>query len=115
MDLAIAQEEIGGYNPDRLLDVLRENFRLKNDTELARMLEVAPQVISKIRHRRVPLGAALLIRMHEVTGLNIMDLRYILGDRRRKFRFGYAQGRLKSADVLNASRATPRRLDASTV
>jgi hypothetical protein len=54
------------YNPNRLLDTLIENLRLKNDAALSRALEVAPPVISKIRHHRLPVGASLLIRMHEV-------------------------------------------------
>ena len=56
------------YNPNQLLDTLRERMKLKNDAALSRALEVAPPVISKIRHHRLPVGASLLIRMHEVTG-----------------------------------------------
>lgn len=74
------------YNPNRLLDTLTANLRLKNDAALARLLEVAPPVISKIRHLRLPVGASLLIRMHEVSDLSIRDLRYLMGDRRNKFR-----------------------------
>ena len=51
------------YNPNRLLDTLIENLRLKNDAALSRALEVAPPVISTIRHHRLPVGASLLIRM----------------------------------------------------
>ena len=81
------------YDPDRLLDTLIELKQLKNDAALARLLEVAPPVISKIRHRRLPVGASLLIRMHEETGLTIGDLRYLMGDRRKKFRLSDAQGK----------------------
>ena len=52
------------YNPDKLLDALLDRLVLKNDAALARALEVAPPVISKIRHRRLPVGASILIRMH---------------------------------------------------
>lgn len=74
------------YNPDALLDELQQRLRLKNDAALSRALEVAPPVISKIRHRRLPVGASLLIRMHEVCGMSIRDLRNLMGDRREKFR-----------------------------
>lgn len=84
------------YNPDRLLDALIEHLKLKNDAALSRALEVAPPVISKIRHRRLAVGAALLIRMHEVTELTISDLRYLMGDRRKKFRISDAHGKPKS-------------------
>ena len=86
MNAATDMGEIRDYNPDILLDVLMKNLRLKNDVALCRMLEVVPAVISKIRHRRLPVSAALLIRMHEISGHEITDLRYLMGDRRRKFR-----------------------------
>jgi Sec-independent protein translocase protein TatA len=70
-------------------------MQLKNDAALSRMLEVAPPVISKIRHHRLPVGASLLIRMHEVTGMSIRDLRDLMGDRRTKYRLSDAQGRPK--------------------
>lgn len=73
------------YNPNRLLDHLIETLRLKNDAALSQLLKVAPPVISKIRHRRLPLGASILIRMHEVSDLSIRDLRYLMGDRRERF------------------------------
>ena len=79
-------DELLQYNPNRLLDTLIENLRLKNDAALSRALEVAPPVISKIRHHRLPVGASLLIRMHEVSDLSIRDLRYLMGDRRAKYR-----------------------------
>ena len=86
------------YNPNNLLDILRGNMRLRNDAALSRMLEVAPPVISKIRHRRLPVGASLLIRMHEVTGMSIRDLRDLMGDRRIKYRLSDAQGRPKAQE-----------------
>jgi plasmid maintenance system antidote protein VapI len=75
-----------GYNPNHLLDELIGKLQLKNDAALARKLEVAPPVISKVRHYRLPVGASLLIRMHEVTGMSIRDLRNLMGDRRDKYR-----------------------------
>lgn len=74
------------YNPNHLLDTLLGKMQLKNDAALSRMLEVAPPVISKVRNYRMPIGASLLIRMHEVTGLSIRDLRDLMGDRRTKYR-----------------------------
>src|SRR5919199_560293 len=74
------------YDPNNLLDSLLEKLHLKNDAALSRALEVAPPVISKIRHRKLPVGASLLIRMHEVSDLSIRELRALMGDRREKFR-----------------------------
>lgn len=74
------------YVPNRLLDTLLALLNLKNDAALSRMLEVTPPVISKIRHRRLPVGASLLIRMHEATGMSIRELRDLMGDRRKHWR-----------------------------
>jgi hypothetical protein len=84
-------EESVQYNPDNLLASLISRLNLKNDAALSRALEVAPPVISKIRHRRLPVGASLLIRMHEVTDLSIQELRELMGDRRGKFRISDKQ------------------------
>jgi plasmid maintenance system antidote protein VapI len=84
-----------GYNPDNLLDAMLEKLQLKNDAALSRALEVAPPVISKIRHRRIPLGASVLIRMHEISDLSVAELRELLGDRRRKYRLSGVQGKPK--------------------
>lgn len=54
-------------------------LRLRNDAALSRALEVSPPVISKIRHKRSPLGASVLIRMHEVSGLSIRELHELMG------------------------------------
>jgi len=74
------------YNPNSLLDALIKQLELKNDAALSRRLGVAPPVISKIRHFRLPIGASLLIRMHEETGLAIRELRGMMGDHRTNFR-----------------------------
>ena len=83
------------YDPDNLLDSLLKKLELKNDAALSRLLEVAPPVISKIRHRRLPVGASMLIRLHEVTDMSVAQLREILGDRRQKYRLSDVQGKPK--------------------
>lgn len=85
------------YDPNNLLDSLIKKLNLKNDAALSRALEVAPPVISKIRHRRLPVGASLLIRMHEVSDLSIADLRILMGDRRDKFRISDKQFKPKES------------------
>jgi plasmid maintenance system antidote protein VapI len=90
-----------GYDPNHLLDSMLEKLKLKNDAALSRALEVAPPVISKIRHRRLPVGASMLIRMHEVSNLSVAELRNLLGDRRQKYRLSTVQGKPK-LDSLSA-------------
>jgi hypothetical protein len=68
------------YTPDNLLDALIAKLELKNDAALSRALEVAPPVISKIRHRTLPIGATILLRMHEVSDFSIRDLKALMGN-----------------------------------
>jgi hypothetical protein len=83
------------YDPNHLLDSLIEKLLLKNDAALARVLDVAPPVISKIRHHRLPVGASLLVRMEEITDLPVRELRALMGDHRAKFRTGDSHPRPK--------------------
>ena len=102
---ALASQD--SYNPSRLLDTLRERMQLKNDAALSRALEVAPPVISKIRHRALPVGASMLIRMHEVTDLSIRELRDLMGDRRDKYRVSDVQGKPKARLSAAVGTAVP--------
>ena len=73
---ALSSQE--SYNPNHLLDILLGKMQLKNDAALSRMLEVAPPVISKIRHQTLPIGATLLLRMHEESEFSIRELRELM-------------------------------------
>ena len=84
--LGIPSSEEFQYDPNNLLDTLIKTLGIKNDAALSRALEVAPPVISKIRHKILPVGPSLLIRMHEESGLSIREIRNLMGDRREKFR-----------------------------
>ena len=66
------------YNPNKVLDAIIAKLQLKNDAALSRVLEVAPPVISKIRHYTLPIGATILLRMHEVSDISIRDLRTLM-------------------------------------
>jgi hypothetical protein len=63
-----------GYDPAKLLDALINKMRLGSDAALARVLEVMPPVLSKIRHRKLHVGPAILIRMHIVSELSVREL-----------------------------------------
>lgn len=93
------------YDPANLLTSVIGKLHLKNDAALSRALGVAPPVISKIRHRRTPVSALLLIRMCEATNLSIADLRLLMGDRRNKFRADDKQCKTKApgTDALCAA------------
>lgn len=60
-----------------LLDLMLERMNLKNDAQVSRALNSSPPIVSKIRHGVAPVGPALLIRMHEASGVSIADLKYV--------------------------------------
>ena len=70
-----ASLEDANYDPGKLLNTVIEKLGLKNDAALSRVLEVEPPMISKVRNKKLPVGAVLLIRMHEVSDLSIRDLK----------------------------------------
>lgn len=69
------------YNPNKVLNAVMHKLGLKNDAQLSRALEVAPPVISKIRHYTLPIGATILLRMHEVSDISIRELRALMESR----------------------------------
>jgi hypothetical protein len=79
-----------------LLDALIKHLSLKNDAALSRALELAAPLISKLRNDGLPVSAFVLIRMHEVSGLSIAELRGLMGDHRRKF--GVSDSELTASD-----------------
>lgn len=66
------------YDPAQLLDDVRETLNLKNDLALCLALEIGPSVISKVRNKKTPVTALLLVRMHEVSEVSIRDLRLLM-------------------------------------
>jgi hypothetical protein len=73
------------YDPNRLLDFLIEHMKLKNDAALARALAIMPPMISKVRSRRAAISPALLVVMHEASGISLEELREQMGDKRATF------------------------------
>ncbi len=47
-----------------LLDAVSHHMNCKNDRMLSGLLDVAPPVISKLRHGRLNVGATLILRIH---------------------------------------------------
>lgn len=74
------------YDPNHLLDVLIRKLRLRNDAHLCQVLDLAPPVLSKIRRGRLPLGAPILIRMQDASRFDLKKLRFLMGDRRVRYR-----------------------------
>jgi hypothetical protein len=65
-------------HPHKLLDTLLERGSLKNDAALARELNVAPPVISKIRHHLLPVGPTHILAIHEKFAIPVKEIREAL-------------------------------------
>ncbi len=76
---------IASYCPDTFLNRLLGKMQLKNDAELARTLEITPAVVSRIRNKKAPVSANLLLIIHDVSEIAIPELRRMMGDSRRLF------------------------------
>jgi hypothetical protein len=67
------------YDPNNLFDMLIDKLDLHSDAELCRYLYIDGGVISKMRYGGTPVSAAMLLRIHEVTGFPIAQLRDWMG------------------------------------
>ena len=74
------------YDPNRLLDTLAQCFGVNTDRMLARMLRLSLPVIRDMRTGHLPVRPSILSLMAEAAGKSTDELRYVLGDRRRKAR-----------------------------
>ena len=62
-------------NENALLDLAADILKCKNDAALCRALAVAPPVASKIRHARLPVGASMVVKIHETTGMTVAEIK----------------------------------------
>jgi hypothetical protein len=73
------------YQPDRLLDKLSKQLKASNDRELSKLLEIPPSTISKIRRKAIAISAKHLLTIHDQSGIEIKELRKMMGDKRKFF------------------------------
>lgn len=64
----------------KLLDELQKRFEVKNDRRLAMALSVSTPVISRIRNGRHAASADFMIRVHEVYGLPIAEIKQLCAE-----------------------------------
>lgn len=62
-----------------VFDFVIESMGLTSDAALARAVEVSPPVISKMRHGSIALGSAMIIYLHEASGISIRTLKALAG------------------------------------
>jgi len=61
-------------NVSKLMDTLRERFQIASDAALARELDIAPSVISKLR-AGAKLGPTVILSIHEHLGVPVKEIR----------------------------------------
>lgn len=64
---------------DELLDFIKEEFTCKNDLALSVFLDVSHALISRLRHNNGKVGSALLLKIHDRTGISCDNIRKIGG------------------------------------
>lgn len=65
-------------NLNRLFDSARDILGVETDLALSQVLGVPAPIISKLRHGERPVGASLLIRLHDATGMEIREMKALL-------------------------------------
>lgn len=75
-DIQNTAQDVDGIN--KLFSEVCEKNSLKNDAALSFFLHVAPPVISKMRHGKLPMGPSMMLRLHELGGLEIAHIRKML-------------------------------------
>jgi len=79
-DVDQEQQELADINSG-MLDKMKEVMQLKNDAALARAMDLAPPVVSKLRNGVLPFGSNYVIRAHELTGLPVREIKDCLGQK----------------------------------
>lgn len=70
----------GKDNSGKLFDAIMQARGLKSDAALARLLDLGAPVVSKIRHGRLTIGAATILRVHEAVGMPVKEIRALIGE-----------------------------------
>lgn len=63
----------------QLLDAILREKNIKSDAALAVALEVDPPNISRLRRTEREMGPTMIVRIHELMGWSIRDIKAILG------------------------------------
>ena len=70
------------YDPAGMLDHVLRHLSLKSDRALARVLGMQPATLSRVRNQKIPVGAAMLLRLHDISALSIVHLKRLLAGHR---------------------------------
>lgn len=65
----------GTTHPHAVIDAVLGKYKIESDAALARTLKIAPTAISRVRSGTVPLGASMVLRLHETLGMPVKEIR----------------------------------------
>ena len=66
--------------PHVLLDYLRRTYDLKNDSMLAKALDVMPPQISKIRNKKAKITPTMILAIHDALGMEIKEIKTLAAE-----------------------------------
>ena len=58
-----------------LLDIIKDEFNLKNDRALAEFLDIQPSMVSKVRNGNTPVTAHMILIIYDATDWSIAKIR----------------------------------------
>ena len=61
---------------------LKDFFKVRSLSAVARAISVAPSVLSKVQRHELAVSSHLLMKVHEVTSIPVRELRAWMGDDR---------------------------------
>lgn len=64
--------------PHPLLDTIKEMMSIKSDAKIGKLLGIASPVISKIRNRRLEVGATFILVVHDTCGMEIKNIKVLI-------------------------------------
>lgn len=67
------------YKPEVLLDELIDRFKFRNDSKLAKILEISSPAMSRMRNKKLAIGGETLIKIYDRTGMDIDESRSLAG------------------------------------
>jgi hypothetical protein len=67
------------YTPEKLFDHIMAVYKLKNDAALGRLLDIDTPRLSRLRHKVLPVGAQTVLKVHDITGLSVSQIRKLAG------------------------------------
>ncbi len=64
----------------KLLDHIKATYGVKNDRQFANAIDISTPVISRIRNGKSGVSAEIMIKIHEIYGMPIADIKKLCAE-----------------------------------